>query len=131
MLGDITLAEPGALIGFAGRRVIEQTIGQVLAQGASRAPEFAQEKGFVDAIVKRNDLKDTLRKILAIHREVSGCDEGRGMASGGAGAESEAPHSEILHLAAHGGLYRIARGQGVPGMTAPLSAASVCSAGLP
>lgn len=67
MLGDITLAEPGALIGFAGRRVIEQTIGQVLPKGFQSA-EFAQEKGFVDAIVKRNDLKDTLRKILAIHR---------------------------------------------------------------
>ncbi|MBO5372760.1 MAG: acetyl-CoA carboxylase carboxyltransferase subunit beta [Lachnospiraceae bacterium] len=66
MLGDIILAEPGALIGFAGPRVIEQTIGQKLPEGFQRA-EFQLEHGFVDAIVERKDLKKTLYKILKMH----------------------------------------------------------------
>lgn len=67
MLGDIILAEPDALIGFAGQRVIEQTIGQKLPEGFQRA-EFLLEHGFIDAIVKREDLKDTLYKLLQMHR---------------------------------------------------------------
>lgn len=70
MLGDIILAEPGALIGFAGPRVIEQTIGQKLPKGFQRA-EFLLEHGFVDKIVERDDLKKTLYQILKSHR-VSG-----------------------------------------------------------
>lgn len=70
MLGDIILAEPGALIGFAGPRVIEQTIGQKLPKGFQRA-EFLLEHGFVDEIVERDDLKKTLYQILKSHR-VSG-----------------------------------------------------------
>lgn len=66
MLGDIILAEPGALIGFAGPRVIEQTIGQKLPEGFQRA-EFQLEHGFVDAIVERTSLKKTLYNILKIH----------------------------------------------------------------
>ena len=66
MLGDIILAEPGALIGFAGPRVIEQTIGQRLPEGFQRA-EFQLEHGFVDRIVERNDLKLTLYQILKCH----------------------------------------------------------------
>lgn len=66
MLGDIILAEPGALIGFAGPRVIEQTIRQKLPDGFQRA-EFLLEKGFIDKIVKRNKLKETLYKILHLH----------------------------------------------------------------
>ncbi|MBO4580062.1 MAG: acetyl-CoA carboxylase carboxyltransferase subunit beta [Clostridiales bacterium] len=66
MLGDIILAEPGALIGFAGPRVIEQTIGQKLPEGFQRA-EFLEEHGFVDAVVQRGDMKDTLSKILKLH----------------------------------------------------------------
>ncbi len=69
MLGDIILAEPGALIGFAGQRVIEQTIGQKLPEGFQRA-EFLLEHGFIDAIVKREDLKDTLYKLLQMHKKV-------------------------------------------------------------
>lgn len=65
-LGDITLAEPGALIGFAGPRVIEQTIGQKLPEGFQRA-EFLEEHGFVDQIVKREDMKNTLGKLLKLH----------------------------------------------------------------
>lgn len=63
MLGDVILAEPGALIGFAGPRVIEQTIGQKLPEGFQKA-EFLLEHGFVDKIVKRNKLKQTLSMLV-------------------------------------------------------------------
>ena len=66
MLGDIILAEPGALIGFAGPRVIEQTIRQKLPKGFQRA-EFLVEHGFVDDIVRREELKEKLGKILEMH----------------------------------------------------------------
>ncbi|MDH6365869.1 MULTISPECIES: acetyl-CoA carboxylase, carboxyltransferase subunit beta [unclassified Breznakia] len=66
MLGDMILAEPNALIGFAGRRVIEKTINEVLPKEFQRS-EFLLEKGFVDAIVERKDLKDTLYKLLSFH----------------------------------------------------------------
>lgn len=65
-LGDIILAEPGALISFAGPRVIEQTIGQKLPEGFQRA-EFMLEKGFVDLIVPRKQMKSTLAKLLKLH----------------------------------------------------------------
>jgi acetyl-CoA carboxylase carboxyl transferase subunit beta len=68
-LGDITLAEPKALIGFAGPRVIEQTIGQKLPEGFQRA-ELLQEHGFVDAIVRREEMKEMLEKILMLHKNV-------------------------------------------------------------
>jgi acetyl-CoA carboxylase carboxyl transferase subunit beta len=64
MLGDLNIAEPGALIGFAGPRVIEQTIRQKLPEGFQRA-EFLLEKGFLDAVVHRKDLKDYLIRALA------------------------------------------------------------------
>lgn len=67
MLGDIILAEPGALIGFAGPRVIEQTIGQKLPKGFQRA-EFLLEHGIIDGVVKREDLKETLYQLLKMHR---------------------------------------------------------------
>ena len=67
MLGDIILAEPGALIGFAGPRVIEQTIGQKLPKGFQSA-EFQLEHGFVDNVVERDDLKKVLSQILKSHR---------------------------------------------------------------
>lgn len=70
MLGDIILAEPNALIGFAGPRVIQQTIGQKLPEGFQRS-EFLQEHGFVDKIVERHELKETLGRILLTHRPVS------------------------------------------------------------
>lgn len=65
MLGDIILAEPGALIGFAGPRVIKQTIGQDLPEGFQRA-EFLQEKGFIDHIVPREEMKSTLADLIKI-----------------------------------------------------------------
>lgn len=67
MEGDIILAEPGALIGFAGPRVIEQTTGQKLPKGFQRA-EFLLEHGFIDRIVERGELKQTLSDILRMHR---------------------------------------------------------------
>jgi len=66
MLGDLIMAEPKALIGFAGRRVIEQTLREKLPDNFQTA-EYLLEHGFVDVIVKRKDLKDTLTKILKIH----------------------------------------------------------------
>jgi len=66
-LGDITLAEPSALIGFAGPRVIKQTIGQDLPKGFQRS-EFLLEKGFVDQVVKRKDLKELLIKLSKLHQ---------------------------------------------------------------
>ena len=65
MLGDIILAEPGSMIGFAGPRVIEQTIGQSLPEGFQTA-EFLLEHGFIDKIVERKDLKNTLHKIIEL-----------------------------------------------------------------
>lgn len=66
MLGDIILAEPKALIGFAGPRVIEQTIGEKLPKGFQRA-EFLLSHGFIDGIVERDKLRSTLAAILAMH----------------------------------------------------------------
>ena len=65
-LGDVILAEPDALIGFAGPRVIEQTINQKLPEGFQRA-EFLLEHGFVDRIVERKDMKNELFNILKLH----------------------------------------------------------------
>lgn len=88
MLGDIILAEPNALIGFAGPRVVEQTIRQKLPEGFQRA-EFLLEHGFVDKIVERKDQKQVLAQILRLHSKktedvsVSVCDPGPGQKTGG------------------------------------------------
>lgn len=66
MLGDIILAEPNALIGFAGPRVIEQTIKQKLPQGFQRA-EFLVEHGMVDAIIERREMRESLYTLLKLH----------------------------------------------------------------
>ena len=66
-LGDVILAEPGALIGFAGPRVIEQTIGEKLPEDFQRA-EFMMEHGFVDAVVERSRLRDALGELLLVHQ---------------------------------------------------------------
>jgi len=68
MEGDIIISEPHALIGFAGPRVIEQTIRQKLPKDFQSA-EFLLEKGFVDAVVERKNMKDTLAKLLKLHSE--------------------------------------------------------------
>ena len=71
-LGDITLAEPGALIGFAGPRVIEQTIGEKLPDGFQRS-EFQLEHGFVDQVVPRTELKEVSTRILQLHTQGRKC----------------------------------------------------------
>ena len=65
MLGDIHIAEPGALIGFAGPRVIEQTIREKLPEGFQRA-EYLLEHGMVDMVVKRGDMRDTLARLISL-----------------------------------------------------------------
>ena len=65
-LGDIILAEPKALIGFAGPRVIEQTIRQKLPEGF-QSSEFLLEHGFIDKIVERKDMKSTIAKLIELH----------------------------------------------------------------
>ena len=67
LLGDVILAEPGAMIGFAGPRVIEQTIGESLPEGFQTS-EFLLEHGFIDKIVERKSLKDTLYKLIKLHK---------------------------------------------------------------
>ena len=70
MLGDVIMAEPGALIGFAGPRVIKQTIGQELPEGFQTA-EFLVEHGFVDGIVERDELKKTIHFLLRAHQSAA------------------------------------------------------------
>lgn len=74
MLGDVILAEPQALIGFAGPRVIEQTIGEKLPKGFQRS-EFLLEHGFIDRIVERNEMKQVLGDILAMHSVSNVCSK--------------------------------------------------------
>jgi acetyl-CoA carboxylase carboxyl transferase subunit beta len=65
MLGDINIGEPGALIGFAGPRVIEQTVRETLPEGFQRS-EFLLEKGAIDMIVDRREMRDRLASVLTI-----------------------------------------------------------------
>ena len=68
LLGDIIMAEPGALVGFAGQRVIKQTIGKDLPEGFQRA-EFLLEHGSIDMVVNRNDMKKTLSDLLTLFQK--------------------------------------------------------------
>jgi acetyl-CoA carboxylase carboxyl transferase subunit beta len=65
MIGDVVIAEPGALIGFAGPRVIEQTVRQTLPEGFQRA-EFLVEHGAVDMIVDRREMRDRLASLMTL-----------------------------------------------------------------
>ena len=76
MLGDLNIAEPGALIGFAGPRVIEQTIRQKLPEGFQRS-EFLLEHGMLDAIVARRDLKSYLIRALDFMKSQPSTDPAR------------------------------------------------------
>ncbi len=67
-LADIILAEPGAMIGFAGQRVIKQTIGEELPEGFQTA-EFLLEHGFIDKIVERKELKNTIHQLISFHKK--------------------------------------------------------------
>ena len=94
MLGDVILAEPKALIGFAGPRVIEQTLGQKLPKGFQRS-EFLLEHGFIDAIVERPQLKETLSRILKLH-------EKEGQETRGAEPSGNEPPSESSRFSGEG-----------------------------
>lgn len=76
-LGDITIAEPGALVGFAGPRVIEQTIHKKLPEGFQRS-EYLEEHGFVDKIVARDQLREILSKLLVMHGGSGNMNKGLG-----------------------------------------------------
>ena len=65
MLGDINIAEPGALIGFAGPRVIEQTVRETLPEGFQKS-EFLMEKGAIDMIVDRRQMRETISKLISM-----------------------------------------------------------------
>jgi acetyl-CoA carboxylase carboxyl transferase subunit beta len=67
MLGDIQIAEPGALIGFAGARVIEQTVREKLPEGFQRA-EYLLEHGILDMVVKRGEMAETLGRVISLLR---------------------------------------------------------------
>lgn len=95
MLGDVHIAEPGALIGFAGPRVIEATIREKLPDGFQRA-EYLLDKGMVDKVVHRRDLRKTLARILRTLTKrpgsmpmIEGPDEGRALTAAGAGEDDD------------------------------------------
>ncbi len=95
MLGDVILAEPKALIGFAGPRVIEQTIGQKLPKGFQRS-EFLLEHGFIDEIVERPQLKETLARILKLHEKQEMWQaDGSGHFRGEAPQETASVHNQV------------------------------------
>ena len=96
MLGDIILAEPGALIGFAGPRVIEQTIRQKLPKGFQRA-EFLVEHGFVDDIVRREGQKETLGKILEMHEGQSTDSTSENEKASYINKDEFSPKSDVAH----------------------------------
>jgi acetyl-CoA carboxylase carboxyl transferase subunit beta len=68
VLGDVNIAEPGALLGFAGARVIEQTVREKLPEGFQRA-EYLLEHGILDMVVKRHDMRETLARVISLLRE--------------------------------------------------------------
>lgn len=101
MLGDIILAEPKALIGFAGPRVIEQTIGQKLPKGFQRS-EFLLDHGFVDRIVEREEQKNVLSQILEMHRLTDAASVKEAVKKSGYQTISEAEKEEKAKNTVHG-----------------------------
>lgn len=109
MLGDIILAEPNALIGFAGPRVIEQTIGEKLPKGFQRS-EFLLEHGFIDRIVGREEQKAVLGQILRMHgstprEQVKMKKYGMGSSPGNPYRETPAPEIPVPEIPAYGKLH--------------------------
>jgi acetyl-CoA carboxylase carboxyl transferase subunit beta len=99
MLGDVNIAEPGALIGFAGPRVIKQTIGQDLPEGFQRS-EFQLKHGFVDAVISRREMKDKLKQILQFGSDDHPETESRnGAFKTAAGGDLSDAHAEIVNHA--------------------------------
>ena len=94
MLGDVILAEPNALIGFAGPRVIEQTIGQKLPEGFQKS-EFLLEHGFIDQIVEREEMKEVLASILSMHKIEENGEDWRQECCQNEGEEQRAPYKGL------------------------------------
>ena len=94
MLGDVILAEPNALIGFAGPRVIEQTIGQKLPEGFQKS-EFLLEHGFIDRIVEREEMKEVLASILSMHKIEENGEDWRQECCQNEGEEQRAPYKGL------------------------------------
>ena len=94
MLGDVILAEPNALIGFAGPRVIEQTIGQKLPEGFQKS-EFLLEHGFIDQIVEREEMKEVLASILSMHKIEENGEEWRQECCQNEGEEKRVPYKGL------------------------------------
>ena len=94
MLGDVILAEPNALIGFAGPRVIEQTIGQKLPEGFQKS-EFLLEHGFIDRIVEREEMKEVLASILSMHKIEENGEEWRQECCQNEGEEKRVPYKGL------------------------------------
>ncbi len=88
MLGDIQIAEPGAMIGFAGRRVIEDTIREELPEDFQRA-ERMLDHGLIDMVVPRRDLRETLIRIISLLRQTTPSDQAPKMADTEAAASAE------------------------------------------
>ncbi|MCD7737518.1 MAG: acetyl-CoA carboxylase carboxyltransferase subunit alpha [Lachnospiraceae bacterium] len=99
-LGDIILAEPGALIGFAGQRVIEDTIHQKLPEGFQRA-EFQESHGFVDQVVPRNQMRRTLIRILTLHQKGVVSEREAKKEPSGRGRDTQLGGAERLLIARH------------------------------
>lgn len=95
MLGDIILAEPGALIGFAGPRVIEQTIRQKLPKGFQRS-EFLLEHGFLDAIVERPQMREALGDLLELHENAGAGQEVQGVIALGQRMRAQTTQGESM-----------------------------------
>lgn len=94
MLGDVILAEPNALIGFAGPRVIEQTIGQKLPEGFQKS-EFLLEHGFIDRIVEWEEMKEVLASILSMHKIEENGEDWRQECCQNEGEEQRAPYKGL------------------------------------
>ena len=94
MLGDVILAEPNALIGFAGPRVIEQTIGQKLPEGFQKS-EFLLEHGFIDRIIEREEMKEVLASILSMHKIEENGEDWRQECCQNEGEEKRAPYKGL------------------------------------
>ena len=94
MLGDVILAEPNALIGFAGPRVIEQTIGQKLPEAFQKS-EFLLEHGFIDRIVEREEMKEVLASILSMHKIEENREDWRQECCQNEGEEKRVPYKGL------------------------------------
>jgi acetyl-CoA carboxylase carboxyl transferase subunit beta len=89
MLGDLILAEPGAMIAFAGRRVIEQTLREKLPDDFQTA-EYLLKHGFVDAIISRTQLKKTLAYLISIHQPFISIDSNKN-------SKNDSQNPELIH----------------------------------